>query len=254
MGQAQSLSIPQPTSFEAFLISTTWLRLPLDELRARRLAALAQSLDVLEGNEAQRQLVLWTFDQLPRIPPLPGPKFVFTHFVSPHRPYLFGANGECTSPLGALNFDDSTPTTNAAQEAGEYRDQLLYINKRTLEMLDVLIKDFTTDPIIILGSDTGPAFGFDWDNPPDQKNLLTKIGILNTYHLPQGCNSQLYPAISPANSFRVVFDCVFGGDYALGPDTTYSSDHHILNGYIFTPIEEMLTPPWAQLDAYWFPY
>ncbi len=238
---SQGASLPQPNSFESFLISTTWLRFPLDALEARHLATLAESLDVLEGNEAQRQLVLWSFDQLERIPPLQGPKFVFAHFVSPHRPYLFGPNGERTPSSGALNFDDSIPTTDVAQEFGEYRDQLLYINKRTLEMLDVLLENSSTDPIIILQSDTGPAFGFDWSNP-DQKNLLTKIGILNAYHLPAGCDPQLYPTISPVNSFRVVFDCVFGGDYALRPDATYYSDHHSPNGYIFTPIDELLTP------------
>ncbi|MGA9192895.1 MAG: hypothetical protein WBZ24_14280 [Anaerolineales bacterium] len=232
---------PQPTAFESFLLSTTWLRFPLDALEARQLSALAQSLDVLQGNEAQRQLVLWSFDQLERIPPLQGPKFVFAHFVSPHRPYLFGPNGERTPSSGAFNFEDSNPTTDAVQEFGEYRDQLLYINQRTLEMLDVLIKDSSTDPIIVLQSDTGPAFGFDWKHP-DQKNLLTKIGILNAYHVPQECDSRLYPTISPANSFRLVFDCVYGGSYALRPDKTYYSDHHSSSGYEFTPIEELLTP------------
>jgi hypothetical protein len=146
-GEAPPIAIQQPTVFESFLISTTWLRFPLDVLQARKLTSLAQSLDTLEGNEAQRQLVLWTFDQLQKTPQLQGPKFVFAHFVSPHRPYLFGPNGERTPSSGAMNFDDSTPTTNAAQEFGEYRDQLLYINKRTLETLDVLLQESTSEPI-----------------------------------------------------------------------------------------------------------
>ncbi len=241
LGQRQRIGLPQPTSFESFLLSTTWLRFPLDELDARHLASLAQSLDVLQGNEAQRQLVLWSFDQLQKMPPIQGSKFVFAHFVSPHRPYLFGANGVRTPSSGAFNFEDSTPTTNASQEFGEYRDQLLYMNKRTLQTLDVLLQESATDPIIILQSDTGPAFGFDWANP-DQKNLIAKIGILNAYHLPQDCDSDLYPTISPENSFRVVFDCVFGGSYTLRPDKTTYSDHHSPSGYIFTPIEELLTP------------
>lgn len=241
LGGSQDVALLQPTSFESFLIGTTWLRFPLDLLEARHLSALAQSLNVVEGNEAQRQLILWTFEQLERTPQIQGPKFVFAHFVAPHRPYVFGPNGERTAASGAVNFEDTNPTTNAAQEFFEYRDQLLYMNKRTLEMLDALLNDEPNDPIIILQSDTGPAFGFDWANP-DQKNLVTKIGILNAYHLPAPCDSQLYSSISPLNSFRVVFDCVFGGAYPLQPDITYYSDHHSLNGYVFTPIDELITP------------
>jgi hypothetical protein len=231
----------QPNSFESFLLSTTWLRFPLDVLEGQRLTSFAASLDAIEGNEAQRQLVLWTFDTLEHTPQLQSPKFVFAHFVSPHRPYLFGPNGERTPASGALNFEDTGPGTNSIQEFNEYRDQLLYINKRTLEMLDILISQSKQPPIIILQSDTGPAFGFDWAHP-DERNLRTKIGILNAYLLPGDCDSLLYPTISPINSFRVVFDCVFNGQYALKADQTYYSDHHNPNGYVFTPIEDLLAP------------
>jgi hypothetical protein len=241
LGEDQASRLPQPTQFESFLINTTWLRAPLDVLQARNIAALSESLDTLQGNEGQRRLVLWSFDQLQRMPDVRGPKFVFAHVVSPHRPYLFGPDGERTPSSGAMTLDESAPTTNAAQEFFEYRDQLLYVNKRTLETLDVLLSESRSDPIIILQSDTGPAFGFDWTQP-DQDNLLMKIGILNAYHLPPTCNAQLYPTITPINSFRLVFDCIFEGNYPLRADLTYFSDHHSPDGYTFTPIDDILMP------------
>jgi hypothetical protein len=46
--------------------------------------------------------------------------------------------------------------------------------------------------------------------------------IMNAYHLPDH-NDQLYSTISPVNSFRVVFNEYFGGEYELLEDMSYYS-------------------------------
>jgi hypothetical protein len=46
---------------------------------------------------------------------------------------------------------------------------------------------------------------------------------LNAYYFPDQDYSQLYPSISPINSFRVVLDKYFGGNYELLPDRHYYS-------------------------------
>ena len=46
--------------------------------------------------------------------------------------------------------------------------------------------------------------------------------ILNAYCLPRDGTKSLYPAITPVNPFRFIFDKYFGTDYALLPDVSYN--------------------------------
>ena len=46
--------------------------------------------------------------------------------------------------------------------------------------------------------------------------------ILNAYYLP-GYDGDLYATISPVNSFRLVFNSYFGGEYDMLEDVSYYS-------------------------------
>jgi hypothetical protein len=62
---------------------------------------------------------------------------------------------------------------------------------------------------------------------------LNRIAIFNSYYVPDEMQSQLYPAISPVNTFRVLFDPAYGllqdvsyysyattlYDFSINPDT-----------------------------------
>ena len=52
------------------------------------------------------------------------------------------------------------------------------------------------------------------------------MAILNAYYLPGNGGNSLYPAISPVNTFRVVFNAYFGGRFPLLPDTSYYSSYN----------------------------
>jgi hypothetical protein len=146
-----------------------------------------------------RDLVLFDLEQLAQLPQMPGPKFVFAHLVIPHPPYVFGANGEFT------DFDkDYVPG---------YRDQVIYLNTRLLELLPKMIASSPIPPIIILQGDHGSI-----GSKPG-----TRTSNFNAYFLPDGAIRSLYPSISPANSFRVVFNQFFGGNYTLLEDVSYYS-------------------------------
>jgi hypothetical protein len=47
--------------------------------------------------------------------------------------------------------------------------------------------------------------------------------ILNAYYLPNGGDQMLYSTITPVNTFRLIFDYYFGGDYGLIEDISYNS-------------------------------
>lgn len=237
----QSGSQFQPNKFESLLIETTVLRSVLDIAERRAMNSFLQGILSITGREDHRQLVLAAFSHLQAIPALPSPKFVFAHIISPHRPYLFGPEGETIRQTGPATFEDTDSSAESAEEAQEYFGQLLYINQRTLQAIDRIQEGSATEPIIILQSDTGPAFGLDWAEP-DPTNLETKIAILNAIYFPDGCQEDLYPQLSPVNTFRILLNCYFDGDFELLEDRTYFTNHHDASGYRFVPIETLLGP------------
>jgi hypothetical protein len=144
--------------------------------------------------ETYRERILYTLDRLQEVPAIQGPKFVFAHILAPHPPYVFGPNGEFVQ-----------------EEKGKilgYRDQVAYVNQRMIPLLQAIIANSATPPIIILQGDHGP----DSFSPSD------RMAILNAYYLPDGGEQLLYEKISPVNSFRIVFNTYFGGNYGLLED------------------------------------
>jgi hypothetical protein len=49
--------------------------------------------------------------------------------------------------------------------------------------------------------------------------------IFNAYHLPGGGDQQLYETITPVNTFRVIFNYYFAGDFDLLEDASYFSTY-----------------------------
>jgi hypothetical protein len=144
-----------------------------------------------------RDRILYTMDRLESVPTIPGPKFVFAHILAPHPPYVFGPDGNLVQ-----------------EEKGKiigYRDQVAYVNKRMVPLLQSLIANSEVPPIIILQGDHGVGSFTHHD----------RMAILNAYFLPNGGDQKLYEMISPVNSFRVVFNHYFGGDYPLLEDSSH---------------------------------
>jgi hypothetical protein len=152
-----------------------------------------------------RDRILYEFDKLAQVPPLPGPKFVFVHILAPHNPFVFGPNGEVlhrNTPF-ALNYDQ-----DALQDyIPGYAGQVNYLDIRALEVVDQILTNSTVPPVIILQGDHGSPRTPDW-----------RMTNLNVYYLPEGGGQHLYPAISPVNSFRVIFNTYFGGTLGLLAD------------------------------------
>jgi len=171
-----------------------------------------------------RDLINCIFEELPSLRERTSqPIFVFAHFMIPHPPYIFGVNGETVDT-------ESLSLTTGWDNSKGYLDQIQYANKKIKNVLDEMLSD-EYSPIIIIQSDHGPKKGFNWENPNDEMYDQT-FGILNAYHLPNGGNEQIYEAISPINSFRVIFNYYFDDDYELLEDKAYfpnSTNYEIFN-------------------------
>jgi hypothetical protein len=175
--------------------------------------------------EGHRQRVLYSFNQLAQFHNLPGPKFVFAHILTPHPPFVFDRYGNPTQPDRSYYLGDAEDYKGELDEylAG-YPEQMRYINRKLIQMIDSILEGSSSPPIIILQGDHGPGSRLFWDKPLDSC-LWERTAILNAYHLPgEGANA-LYPSISPVNSFRVVLNEYFGADLPLLPDNTYFSFH-----------------------------
>jgi hypothetical protein len=76
-------------------------------------------------------------------------------------------------------------------------------------MVNSILSQSGPRPIIIIQADHG--FGYSGAG----------VQILNAYYLPDGGEQQLYPTITPVNTFRVIFDRYFGAHLGLLPDKSY---------------------------------
>lgn len=150
-----------------------------------------------ERHRARSRLVFSSFDDLAN---MPGPKFVFVHILLPHPPYVFDAQGNPTSP-------------DSVRDADGYPAQTAYVSAEILEGVRTLIAQSAIPPVIILQGDHGPFYA----------DITERKKILNAYYLPDH-SDQLYAGISPVNTFRVVFNALFGTTYPLLEDVSYVSD------------------------------
>ncbi len=188
------------TEFETLFMETT-------------LARYAQDMGWVDADEIMgqnfRDRTLLVFDSMDDIAHMPEPTFAYIHLISPHPPFVFGPNGEHTHPADFWNDKKQYPKDLYALG---YQNQLTFLNKKILEAVDTLLAESDTPPIIILQGDHGP-----WLQPNNKR-----MWILNAYYLP-GNPAGLSSTMSPVNTFRLIFDAYFGGNYDMLPDVSYFS-------------------------------
>ncbi|OGI06665.1 MAG: hypothetical protein A3I68_06310 [Candidatus Melainabacteria bacterium RIFCSPLOWO2_02_FULL_35_15] len=150
------------------------------------------------------------------------PKFVFAHILLPHLPYLFKSNGDCFSGLEDLRLPEDK----------KYIQQLLFTNEEIKKLIESIILNSSSKPIIIIQSDEGPYILSDFKEFFDTEainwsklsldSLKIHLRILNAYYLPDvGKERLLYSSISPVNTFRIIFNLYFGQNFKLLEDDSY---------------------------------
>ncbi|MBI5953612.1 MAG: hypothetical protein HY865_18310 [Chloroflexi bacterium] len=149
------------------------------------------------------------FDNMDDMANMPEPTFAYIHVISPHPPFVFDAEGNPTHPA---DFWDDQQKYPAKKFTEGYTNQLTWLNKKTLDAIDTLLAESDTPPIIILQGDHGP-----WMQTQERR-----MWILNAYYLPEH-NDELYPTITPVNTFRLIFNAYFGGKYDILDDASYFS-------------------------------
>jgi len=179
--------------FEKLVMDTTVLRIVLD-------FNLFDINRITDNNHRSRVLSL--LKHLKRLPTEEGDLFVFAHLVIPHPPYRFGPNGE---------WLEGTPKDLPTA----YINQVIFINREILQVIDEILAKSETPPIIVIQGDHGPP-------PQLSPSSAQKMPILNAYYLPGvDVDKVLYSSISPVNTFRVILNSYFGQDMPLLKDMSY---------------------------------
>jgi hypothetical protein len=157
---------------------------------------------------------LFFLDKLPTVPTIEGQKFTYVHITIPHFPYVFSPSGKMLTDPGFYGGDRGNALDPEHEKQG-YLDQVQYINKRIIPILQTILRESKTPPIIVLMGDHGLR-----DN--------NRFANLDAYYLPKGYKD-LYPSITPVNSFRIILNEYFGANYPLLPDITYEADTLTVN-------------------------
>jgi hypothetical protein len=208
--------------FEKLLLDTTATKIIID-LPFVLNPAQAKKLEEIIDNprSSHRDRVLYTLKMLPEIPDnISGQKFIYAHIIFPHPPFIVNAEGD---------FIQNSPP----DEVSAYAGQITYLNTRLIEIIDVLIESSDPDPVIIIQSDHGATI--DYEGLNIDKSM--RLGILNAYYLPEDAASELDSTITPVNTFRLIFDKLFNGDYGRIEDKSIIGRQSPYTTIDCTPIE-----------------
>jgi hypothetical protein len=197
--------------FEAMLVKSTALLL-LTDTQNQLLRSRFAEVDFPYSFHVNSQRFI--LDQLPRLADDPQPQFVFVHLLVPHVPFVFDENGEVVSDPAFYDGKKSWPSDDEHLRQG-YTNEVAFIDQAMVDSFRTILAESETPPIVVLMGDHGLRS----DN---------RYKILNAYYLPEDGSEKLYPAITPVNSFRLIFDTYFGSNYGLTHDTSYTDEGEVV--------------------------
>ena len=190
------------------------------------LEPLSNMLDLglpILSHKTHRERTLYQLETLKEIPStLPKPKIVYAHMISPHPPFVFHQDGTVREPLLPYTLGEGVGVQGGieAYQTG-YLEQVKFINREMLAVIDAILAKSTQPPIILLMSDHGPASMFNWD-PENPGCLWERTSNLYALLLPGHEQDQIaYPSITPVNTFRLIFNTYFATDLPLRADRSY---------------------------------
>lgn len=200
------------SDFESFILGRT----PLSSIRS-----LVEKFALVPSYDTHRDLIQYNFDTLAQIPALPSPKFIFAHILVPHPPFVFDAAGNPLHPNYPFSFNDGSdfPSGNDAYLQG-YTKQLEYTNQQLKKLIDTILRDSKTPPIILLQADHGPGMLTDFSSS-ENSCLKERFSVFSAYYLPDASSEDIPIDITPVNLFRIIFNKYFQADIPLLENASY---------------------------------
>ncbi len=199
----------ETNNFQDLYLRTTALsgyKTVLQFLRARAPKPLEKFLPADQRFEQVRQQNLYALQSLQGMPgSVESPKLVYAHLYAAHWPYVLRPDGSARLPYSEAETD------------GGYLDGVRYLNNHLLDVIDSILANSKTPPVIILQSDHGYP---EQEGDPDWSGA-NRLKIFSAYYLPNGGGRLVYDQITPVNDFRLVLKQYLHKDIDLLPDVSY---------------------------------
>ena len=157
-----------------------------------------------------------------------------------HTPFVFDADGGSRNPDGFYGWWPSKGTS-VDEFRRTYSEQLTYLNTKLQTTVRRIIADSPRPPVIILQGDHGPQLGVSLVSL-DATDVRGRYSIFNAYLFPRGGAEKLYDAITPVNSFRVLFNHYFGTSYPLLEDKSYYTSSRYIYDFELIPERRFRKP------------
>ena len=225
-GALNLLTYPGISTFESLILSVS-----AGQVLYENRDSLSTGMQTLiDAPYMQRRTEIFNvMDSLPEIAKEEGAKFIYAHMLAPHDPFVFDENGDPA-------FRRFPFTENGDPEFGAgygwdaykkgYADEVTYLHGAIDAMIDQILANSETPPIIILQGDHGIPYTMQFN---------AEFQILNAYYFPGMDSANLYDTISPVNSFRLLFNDYFGTDFSLLEDKSYFTNED----FTFTEFSEV---------------
>lgn len=169
----------------------------------------------LDWDNAQCQRLGPQLEEIRSIGERDRPVYVFAHILVPHGPYVFTPEGDCL---------DQRAARGRGPRQG-YVDQIGYADTIMRDMVAALLSEDRAPPVIIFQADEGPfleSYGRGpWQEAP-AADLAMKYGILTAIFVPGGDHGRFRQDMTAVNTYRLVFNTVFGTDFPELPDRIFA--------------------------------
>lgn len=127
-------------------------------------------------------------------------KFYFIHNMLPHPPYL---NKDCK----LNNYNDAGSDWG---NENDYSNSISCALKKTLYSIEKIL-EIDASAIIIVQSDHGPSFNYDWTKHPSNINeqyLRERFAIFNSIKIPKKCNLYDLESLGQVETIKLIFNCI----------------------------------------------
>ncbi len=172
-------------------------------------------LDTFPSAEKQRDMIFESLEMTANQQDIDGPKFVFTHILLPHMPFIFDAEGNLLDP-------------DYREDWNYYLGQYQYSTILAQELIEDLLAQAAPDtpPVIIFQSDHGARNISERTKDSERLFLNRRLenyslstygySIINALHLPGYDTSQLPDDLEPIKTFEIVLNHYLDAGVVIG--------------------------------------
>jgi hypothetical protein len=162
----------------------------------------------------QRDLIFYTLNKTVNLPEVASPKFVYTHLLLPHEPFIFDENGNLLPPA-------------AGDDWNYYLGQYIYATHLAENLVTQLLAnaDPANPPVIILQSDEGArnlqrrsADNIVMNGYLENYPYQYEYTILNALYLPGYDTSTLKRNFPPIDTFQLVLNAYLNAGVKVDTD------------------------------------